>query len=290
MNENIKQSRKQFTKKQHYIPQMILKRFMNTQVPICKPIIYQYDKEKDIERQRTNVDDICCEKKLYEIRGENGDISEEERNLIENSFSKLESKWNAIINKIEKKQDISKEERDMLALLLVLQLIRTPEVIKITKEWLNNACIKINKTLTQNEIDRYSKLASFVWGVIDPKTNWILYELLEKFLTGKELVVFHTNGDFVINGNRPVFLLIELNSKEKQDCQLIMPISKKYCISLTDKKTSLYVEINDAETDCINSAFFNNDGRFICASNSIETRLDKLKNIVSLKEINNANN
>ena len=71
---------------------MILKRFMNTQVPLRKPIIYQYDKEKDVEIQIPKVADICIEKDLYEIRNDNGVISEEERNLIEKSFGRLESK------------------------------------------------------------------------------------------------------------------------------------------------------------------------------------------------------
>ena len=171
----------------------------------------------------------------------------------------------------------------MLALLLVLQLIRTPEVMKITQEWLSNACTKINKTLTQDEIDRYSKLASFVWGSIDPKTNWILIELLEGFLAGKNLIIFHTNNDFILNGNRSVLLSVDFYKKEIQNCQLFLPITKNYCISLTNEKTSLHKEIGKDETNIINSAFFNNDGRYIYASSSIKARLNNLKNIVSFE-------
>lgn len=277
MNENIKQSRKQFTKKQHYIPQMILKRFMNTRVPLRKPVIYQYDKEKDIEIQIPKVADICVEKELYEIRNDNGVISEEERNLIEKSFGRLESKWNMIINKIEQKQDISKEDRDMLALLLVLQLIRTPEVMKITKEWLNNACIEINKTLKQNEIDRCAKLASFVWGVIKPETNWFLYKILDIFLTNKNIIIFHTKNDFVVNSNRPVMLLKNSESENIQNCQLLLPITKNYCIGLTKEKNILYEELNEEATKFINVQFFKNDGRYIYASKSIKNRIEDLE-------------
>lgn len=277
MNENIKQSRKQFTKKQHYIPQMILKRFMNTRVPLRKPVIYQYDKEKDIEIQIPKVADICVEKELYEIRNDNDVISEEERNLIEKSFGRLESKWNMIINKIEQKQDISKEDRDILALLLALQLIRTPEVMKITKEWLNNACIEINKTLKQNEIDRCAKLASFVWGVIKPETNWFLYKILDIFLTNKNIIIFHTKNDFVVNSNRPVMLLKNSESENIQNCQLLLPITKNYCIGLTKEKNILYEELNEEATKFINVQFFKNDGRYIYASKSIKNRIEDLE-------------
>lgn len=283
MSKNIKQSSKQFTKKQHYIPQMILKRFMNTRVPLRKPVIYQYDKEKDIEIQIPKVADICVEKELYEIRNDNGVISEEERNLIEKSFGKLESKWNMIINKIEQKQDISKEDRDMLALLLVLQLIRTPEVMEISREWLSESCLKIGKNVSQNEIDRCAKLASFVWGPVEPKTNWILIELLEGFLVGKDIIIYHTSNDFILNDNRPVLLIKGSEMEEIKNCQLFLPITKNYCISLTNKKVALYKEINKDETDIINSAIFNNDGKYVYASSSIKTRLNDLKNIVSFK-------
>lgn len=277
MNENTKQSSKQFTKKQHYIPQMMLKRFMNTQVPIRKPIIYQYDKEKDIERQIPKVADICFEKNLYEIRNENDIISDEERNLIEDSFSRLESTWNVIIKKIEEKQDISKEERDMLALLLVLQLIRTPEVMKITKEWLNNACTEINKSLTQNEVDKYSKLASFVWETVKPETNWFLYKTLDVFLTNKNIIIFHTKNDFVVNSNRPVMLLINSKSENIQNCQLLLPIAKNYCIGLTNEKNILHEELNEEATKFINGHFFKNDGQYIYASKSIKNRIKDLE-------------
>ena len=172
------------TKKQHYIPRMLLKHFTTFRIPMRKPLIHQYDKNKDIERL-VDVYDVCRERYLYELRDGSGFISKNELNLIENGFSCLESAWDKIIRKIEQKEKISQEEKDLLGILLVLQIIRMPEIMKFTSEWLYNTAINVGKPLTQNEADRYMKLASFVWGRVKPETNWILNTLLEKILSGK---------------------------------------------------------------------------------------------------------
>ena len=104
------------TKKQHYIPRMLLKRFTICQIPFRDTLIYQYDKEQGIERL-VDIYDICRKNNLYEIKDENGVISDKERNLIENGFSRLESKWNDIIDKVEKEEYITENERGMLCVL-----------------------------------------------------------------------------------------------------------------------------------------------------------------------------
>lgn len=106
------------TKKQHYIPRMLLKRFTTFHVPMRKPLIYQYDKNKDIERL-VDIYDICRKKNLYEIKNESGIISHKEINLIENGFSRLESVWNKIIDKIEQNKTINQNDRCRLGVLLI---------------------------------------------------------------------------------------------------------------------------------------------------------------------------
>ena len=53
------------TKKQHYIPRMLLKRFTTFRIPMKKPLIYQYDKEKGIERL-VDIYDICRKSELLQ--------------------------------------------------------------------------------------------------------------------------------------------------------------------------------------------------------------------------------
>lgn len=256
------------TKKQHYIPRMLLKRFTTFHVPMRKPLIYQYDKEKKVERL-VDVYDICRKNNLYEIKDESGIISNEEINLIEKGFSRLECRWNKIIDKIEQGKNITQDDRCMLGVLLVLQVMRMPEVMKFTTKWLYDRSIGIGISLTQNEADRYMKLASFVWGDVKPETNWILNILLENILVDKDVVIYHSNSNFILNGSRPVLCLNFFETDIVNNCIWLLPITKNYCIGLIDEGAALYKDIDENLTHFINTHNFQNDGHFIYGNESI---------------------
>lgn len=97
------------TKKQHYIPRMLLKRFTTFRVPMRKSLIYQYDKKNNIERM-IDVADACRKNNLYELRDEFGLIKDEERNSIEKWFSFMESIWNKILDKIDRHKYLNSRE------------------------------------------------------------------------------------------------------------------------------------------------------------------------------------
>lgn len=262
------------TKKQHYIPRMLLKRFTTFHIPMRKPLIYQYDKEKSIERS-VDVYEICRKNNLYEIKDESGTISDTEINLIENGFSRLEFVWDKIIDKIEQGKNINMDDRCMLGVLLVLQLMRMPEIMKFTSEWLYNESADIGKTLTRNKADRYMKLASFVWGDVKPETNWILNILLENILAGKDVIIYHSDSDFILNGSRPVLCLKFFETDNIGNCIWFLPITKNYCIGLTDEGTTLYKNVDKNLTHFINMHNFQNEGRFIYGSESILNRIEE---------------
>lgn len=260
------------TKKQHYIPRMLLKRFTTFHIPMRKQLIYQYDKEKSIELL-IDVYKICRKNNLYEIKDESGTISDTEINLIEKGFSRLEFVWDKIIDKIEQGKNINTDDRCMLGILLVLQLMRMPEIMKFTSEWLYNEFADIGKTLTRNEADRYMKLASFVWGDVKPETNWILNILLENILAGKDVVIYHSDSDFILNGSRPVLCLKFFETDNIGNW--LLPITKNYCIGLADEGTTLYKNLDKNLTHFINMHNFQNEGRFIYGSESILNRIEE---------------
>lgn len=266
---------KQWTKKQHYIPRMILKRFTTFHIPMRKPLIYQYDKEKGIERL-VDIYDICRKNNLYEIKDETGVISDKEINLIENGFSRLESVWNDIIDKVEQEKDITDNDKCMLGVLLVLQLMRMPEIMKFMTEWLYDKSVDVGVPLTQNEADRYMKLASFVWGDVKLETNWILNILLEKILVGKDVVIYHSNSDFILNGSRPVLCLKFFKTDTVNNYIWLLPIAKNYCIGLTSIETVLHKDIDENLTHFINAQNLQSDGRFVYGSESILKRIKEL--------------
>lgn len=255
------------TKKQHYIPRMLLKRFTTFQIPMRKPMIYQYDKCKNIERL-VDIYDVCHKKYLYEIRDESGIISDKELNLIENRFFCLESKWDRIICKIEQSQDVTQDDRCMLGVLLVLQLMRMPEFMSFASDWLYNTFINTGKPLSQNKADRYAKLASFVWGEVEPETNWMLNILFEKILDGKDVIICHSDTEFILNGDRPVLCLKLFEHSDIGKCQWYLPIAKNYCITLMDEGNPFYIDMDARVTGFINMHNFQNDSRFIYRSKS----------------------
>lgn len=257
------------TKKQHYVPRMLLKRFTTFQVPMAEPLIYQYDKKQNIERM-VRIRNVCHEKNLYEIHNEKDKILEEERNLIEKNFAVLEMKWNEIIDKVENYETLNQNERTFLQLLIVLQLMRMPEIVKLEKEWLYDTLKNSDKPLTKNQSDRYAKLATFIWGQTTAEANWMLDLMIKKISQGKNLIIYHSNSNFILNGDRPVLALGIDKDSPIEDYQWFLPISKHYCLGLVNKNNdSLYKEVTDDFVKWLDEQIFQNDGRFIYGCESI---------------------
>lgn len=265
---------KNVTKKQHYIPRMLLKHFTTFYIPLKKPLIYQYDKIKCIERL-VDINDICCKNYLYEIRDESGVISKNEINLIENAFSCFESAWNKIIDKIIIKENITQEDRCLLGVLLVSQLLRTPEVMKFTSDWLYDTAPYIYKQITRNEADKYMKLSSFIFDKFTPETNFILNILIQNILVNRDIVIFHSDYGFILNEQRPVLCLNLFEDCSIKDCLWLLPITKNHCVAAINGNAVSDVDINKNLTRFINLRNFQNDGRFVYGSKSFFEKIQK---------------
>ena len=263
------------TKKQHYIPRMLLKRFTTFRVPMRKSFIYQYDKKNNIERM-IDVADACRKNNLYELRDEFGLIKDEERNSIEKWFSFMESIWNKILDKIDQHKYLNSREQSVLSTLVVFQLMRTPEIMQFMKQWIYDTFNDMGRSFTNNQSDRYVKLASFGWGEISPKQKWILDLMFNKLLVGKYIVIYHSDATFILNGNRPVFTTGSIESVDINYCKCYLPVSKHYCLGLVEgNNNELYIEAPNWFVELINSHNFLNAGRFIYSSESLINIKDK---------------
>lgn len=261
------------TKKQHYIPRMLLKRFTTFRVPMRKSLIYQYDKEKNIERM-IDVYDACRVNNLYELRNEFGLIKDEERNLIEKRFSFRESIWNKILCKVDQHQKIDQKDQDWLGLLIVLQLMRTPEYMQIATQWICDVSKDMGIFLTPNQADRYMKSASFDWSESSAERHWILNILVNKLVLAKHLVIYYSDETFILNSSRPVFALSPAD--DINYCQLYLSVSKHYCLCLANGNSNkLYIKAPNWFVKMINEHYFFNDGRFIYSSESLINRKSK---------------
>lgn len=87
-------------KRQHYIPQMILRNFTYFRVPMAIPRICYFDTFTK-QTKLVTPKDICCKNNLYELKNDSDEFIYE--NLIENNLSLLEKEWSLIINKLKNK-------------------------------------------------------------------------------------------------------------------------------------------------------------------------------------------
>lgn len=252
---------------------MLLKHFTTFYIPLKKPLIYQYDKIKCIERL-VDINDICCKNYLYEIRDESGLIPEKEINLIEDSFSRFELVWNKIIDKIVKKENITQEERCLLGILLILQLLRTPEIMEFTSEWLYNTAPYIYKPITRNEADKYMKLSSFIFDKVT-ETNFILNMLIQNILVNRNIVIYHSDYGFILNEQRPVLYLSLFEDCSIKDCLWLLPITKNHCVAAINGNAVSDIDISKNFTRFINLRNFQNDGRFVYGSESFFEKIPK---------------
>ncbi len=265
------------TKKEHFTPQMILKNHACKQKKKNNNKIqyftYVYDKEKDSE-YIADIENICHQRNLYELYTEEGIIDQKERNAIEKVFARaLEPNWEQIIFKIINKKTLTNRDEAFIYLLFALQILRTPAAMNTVREWLEQSSQELNLNLSKNDIDRYTKLASFIWGESSPEVNWILYKFMFPVIQDKNLVIYRTTSEnFVLNCSNPVLWLVSINSQ----FDFFFPITSTICLGLVTGKPDKEMNISKECVDFINRHNFTNFGRFICSSKPIKERIEDL--------------
>lgn len=249
---------KRWTKKQHFVPRMILKHHTYFRIPMREPIIYQYDKEKDICRA-VDIYDICRKNNLYEFRNEDGSIKESARNAIENALSWYETQWDTIFNKILQHQKLEDEDSAFLYLLFAVQIIRLPDVPKVGVQLYKDFTEDIEHHFTDTDIENWVKYASLPIGVIDDD-QMILKGFIER-LEKKELTICDSEDVLVINGESPIAVYLD-----NFDCDF--PVMSHLCLRLRDKRCGKGCSnLSRDDVKKLNSYIINAcNGRFIYSS------------------------
>ena len=248
----------QRTKKQHFIPRMILKHHTYFQIPMKKPIIFQYDKEKDCCRS-VDIYDICRKNNLYEFRNEDGTIKESIRNSIENALSFYESRWDVVINKILNYENLTKEDIALLYLLFALQILSLPGVQKLGSQVYKEFAKNSQCHYTQTDIENWIKFVSLPTGLIGDE-QMILKYFFEKFAQ-KKLLICDTEDVLAINGDFPIAIY-----PNNYDCDF--PIASHFCLRLRGKHWHKdYVHLSTDEVKQFNNYIIKTcNGRFIYSS------------------------
>lgn len=263
--------KRQFTKKEHYVPQMYLKHFT-----IDGNYCYTLTNSNEIYHQ--NKKDICKKDNLYEMRTESGGYIE--RNKFENMFSEIERLFEPFVKELLKLRNnsefqsfIKNDKAKECLCLFSLQLIFRNE---LTVNLSNDALRDILKIPTDNNVSLYY-LMKIAFGSIIPH--------YEQFAESHAIIMHYnlTKTPF-ITSSFPVLFYPELTKTNKNwmDRFWHLPFSPNHLIIFVPKKFYPYqkdvmVKSTEEFVQLINETYASY-GHHILISNSKET-LQQLQKI-----------
>lgn len=266
--------KKEFVKKQHYIPQFSIRPFEITK-GYCLAVNLETNPFEIVENKTEN---IMQEHDLYEVKDNNGNYVN--RNEMEDNYSKLENsiarrfrklidvlesdKADIEFNKIVKDKTVewAKDETNLL-FHLILTLIRSPHLKNLIDD--NKEIPDFMKpihyllmTTGQNTAVKFAKEL-----YIGDKLEYALHFLKTNPESGLKLIYEHLMNNFQlriykIRGEKNFFLSdrpILVNKFEEAD--YVLPISPKICIGTTPLKikkgkVSIYSQITYMSDDDVN--------------------------------------
>ena len=241
---------------------MILKYHTCFNIPMRKPMIYQYDRDKEQDRL-VDIRDVCQKSNLYEFHNEDGSIVESLRNNIENTFSLYEFQWDIVINKIIDHRVLEDKDVAFIYYLFATQILRTPSVqsmgVDLTKTFLKD----YEKNFTDVQISNLIKIESLPVSL--QKDEQIILDFFLTVLAKKGIHVCRSNEILAINGDNPVVFYPDARY-DFPDCAL--PITSHICLRLSEhKKKTRDIDMTPKETAAFNYRnICMSGGRFIYSS------------------------
>lgn len=278
---------KQFTKAQHYVPEMHIKNFYapgKNEACVIDCTIHPNNKPKDIRMKSAGA--ICYEINQYELTNAKGEI--QYPNFVENTLKAFEIKFTPFIRRVLGKLDanydnpdaliLNTEEKSMLFFWISLIFLRTPAVLNALKEefgishteivYILLALNKFNETI-------YNPIMDMVIS------SWDQYTFL---------FVEATKGKVFFTSDLPVVRL-ETEPEEKEIKSWFFPLSSRWGIILISReylkkkygstKGNKIRLLNSRLTDEMNSFIIDYAQKFLISSeftidalNLIEERRD----------------
>ena len=198
------------TTNEHFIPQMYLRSFSEIKKR-DKSLIWQFNL-KTMQQTPVQVDiqDICSEKHLYEIKGSDGSIIAQ--NTIEKTFGKIETNASRVIRSIQTKSKnenclncstiLSEDDKSYLIIFITSLLYRTPETIEAGISSLK----KTNPEMDNRSVRNFTLFNLLPLGIdTEWDKNTIIRTAIER-LSGMAFQIGITDNDAVITSDRPVII------------------------------------------------------------------------------------
>jgi hypothetical protein len=284
---------KQYTKRQHHFPQMMLKRFLNDTGKL-----YMYDnKSQEIKPQTTET--VGYQNHLYSIF-----YNHTKDDILEKKFSRIEDDAEYLVNQAlslywlplssgyfpEYLQDYSLNKLPRLIEFICILITRTPKRVGIVD--MHGGSSKVIKTLIKkakiggyydDTAKSYINKVQTVKGFSFVETVAQLVEDFQsKLLEGFDInLCFSSSGNFIVSDNYatiehgPNFNFADAKSGQwwKADVTIFCPLSSRCCFAFTRRPSTAnspkfnIVNISSADIEKVNRITCNSKERYLyCAS------------------------
>lgn len=249
-------------KQSHIIPKCILHRHATKSREQGEAHFAWIHNTKTHHEQYISIESQCAKRYVYELRDENGCIVDGTKNLIEKKFSKLETEVASILQKCQKQNGLTENERFLLAVFTTLQILRTPETIQMNTEWY----AKNAPRYTAAQHQRMALLSSLC-ALPDKNQSWIFYTTLN-WVCAKQIVIWTApfGNYFILNKQRPVCVLTPTKLSEPQYQTIIFPISSTQCLAFVCDngiELPLYQTASSEYVDFINAYNYHNNTDYV---------------------------
>lgn len=218
-------------KKQHYVPQFLLKEFL----PPNEDQLFVYDTQK--EKIRTQkIKEVACESNFYSILTDGKSDKQ-----LEKKLSQIEGKAAGVIEKFKQLTPLNMEEKEDFARFIALSRVRTPTFLN------NLAKLEVNFT----EADIYKKTDEIDFThertkeisrdiLLKHPFFWWYWKFLEKKLLSMKWSLFEAPyGRAFVTSDNPLCSIIKPSQLNQGDVSIVhefddpglrlfLPLSKNY--------------------------------------------------------------
>lgn len=220
---------------EHFVPRMYLRGF--SEIKGEKAFICQFDTNTMRQTPTSvKVEDVCCEKNLYELRDSDGSFIA--RNHIENTFGRIEDYTARVIKSIVAKSQnetclncstvLSQDDKSYLTIFLTALLYRDPQTIEMGIRFLQAS----DPSMAGREA-RNSTLMNLLPSGVDPEwdKNTVIRSAIEKF-SGMFFQIGFTDEHTIITSDRPVIQWPSHDNSDNRPRAVAFPLTSRLVLYL----------------------------------------------------------
>ena len=234
-------SERPFTVNEHYIPRIYLKGFSETKGQNTnkeKSFVWQFNVKKILQTSvPVNINKICYEKNLYELRNEDGLFIA--RNTIEKAFSKIEGSFGKVIESIQKRSldnkcenccsFLSDEEKSILIIFITSLIYRDPVTLERGIDYIKD----VEPNVSYEEAKIFTLMNLLPLGLDSQwDQNTIIRTAIEN-LSGMAFQIGQAPDDIIITSDRPIVQWLHNGKKfPYRPKALVFPLTSRLVLYL----------------------------------------------------------